>query len=245
MEQYTSLSLVYDELMDVDYNKWTEFIKKYFHNKNIELKYKKCLELGCGTGNMTINLKKLGFDVTAIDNSEDMLAKAEEKIRKERLRVNLLKQDIRNFRLNKKFPFIFSFCDCFNYITKEDELIMSFKNVHEHLEDDGYFLFDISTEYKLREVIGEKTFTLNREDICYIWDNYINDDILEMYISFFVKEGRYYRRFDERHVQKIYKNDYIFNVLKEVGFKEVEIFDDYSFENIKQQSIRALFVAKK
>ncbi|GFR34329.1 hypothetical protein [Thermobrachium celere] len=58
MEQYTSLSLVYDELMDVDYNKWTEFIKKYFHNKNIELKYKKCLELGCGTGNMTINLKK-------------------------------------------------------------------------------------------------------------------------------------------------------------------------------------------
>jgi len=245
MEQYTNLSLVYDELMDVDYNKWMEFVKKYFHNKNIETKYKKCLELGCGTGNMTVNLKKLGFDVTAIDNSEDMLTKAEEKIRKERLRVNLLKQDIRNFKLNKKFPFIFSFCDCFNYITKEEELIASFKNVYNHLEDGGYFLFDISTEYKLREVIGEKTFTLNSEEICYIWDNYINGDILEMYISFFVKEEKYYNRFDERHVQKMYKDEQIIYALKEVGFKEIETFDDYNFEGLKEKSIRAVFVAKK
>ncbi|GIW49339.1 MAG: hypothetical protein KatS3mg079_815 [Caloramator sp.] len=83
MEQYSNLSVVYDELMDVDYNKWAEFVSTYFKNKNIELKYKKCLELGCGTGNMTINLKKLGLDLVALDSSEDMLTKAEEKLRSE------------------------------------------------------------------------------------------------------------------------------------------------------------------
>ncbi|WP_027307659.1 class I SAM-dependent methyltransferase [Caloramator sp. ALD01] len=245
MEQYSNLSLVYDELMDVDYKKWADFVSTYFKNKNIELKYKKGLELGCGTGNMTIYLKKLGLDLVALDSSEDMLTKAEEKLRRERLRATLLKQDIRSYNLNKKFPFIFSFCDCFNYITNYKDLESSFKNVYNHLEDDGYFLFDISTEYKLRNLIGEKTFTLNREDICYIWDNYINEDILEMYITFFVKEGKYYRRFDERHIQKIYRVEEIIEVLNKIGFKEVEVFDDYKFKDYSQDSIRAVFVIKK
>lgn len=245
MEQYSNLSLVYDELMDVDYKKWADFIREYFESKNVDLKYKKCLELGCGTGNMTINLKKLGLDIVALDSSFDMLTKAEEKIRREKLRVTLLKQDIRDYNLNKKFPFIFSFCDCFNYITDLKDLEKSFKNVYNHLEDDGYFLFDISTEYKLRNLIGEKTFTLNKEDICYIWDNYINEDIMEMYITFFVKEGKYYRRFDERHVQKIYKVEEVVKILKETGFKEVEVFDDYNLKHYNEESIRAVFVAKK
>ncbi|WDC83553.1 hypothetical protein PL321_12775 [Caloramator sp. mosi_1] len=45
MEQYSNLSFVYDELMDVDYKKWADFIKEYFNNKNIDLKYKNVLNL--------------------------------------------------------------------------------------------------------------------------------------------------------------------------------------------------------
>ncbi|WDC83554.1 class I SAM-dependent methyltransferase [Caloramator sp. mosi_1] len=105
---------------------------------------------------MTINLKKLGLDVVALDSSEDMLTKAEEKIRKEKLRVTLLRQDIRNYKLNKKFPFIFSFCDCFNYIIDLKDLEKALINVYNHLEDGGYFIFDISSEYKLKKLIGEK-----------------------------------------------------------------------------------------
>ncbi|MCX7951034.1 MAG: class I SAM-dependent methyltransferase [Clostridiales bacterium] len=245
MEQYANLSLVYDKLMDVDYNQWTNFLVEYFKTEKKELKYKKCLELGCGTGNMTVNLKKLGMDVTALDSSDDMLTKAEEKLRQLRYKVNFLKQDIRSFILNRKYEYIFSFCDCFNYILKEEDLKKSFINVYNHLDDNGYFVFDISTEYKLKEVIGEKTFTLNQEDVCYIWDNYIKDDIIEMYITFFVKEGKLYRRFDERHIQSMHKVYKLEQILKAVGFKEVYIFDDYNLKPYNDKSMRAVFIAKK
>lgn len=245
MEQYTNLSLVYDKLMDVDYNQWTNFLVEYFNKEEKELKYKKCLELGCGTGNMTVNLKKIGMDVTAMDSSEDMLTKADEKLRQLRYKVNFLKQDIRNFNLNRKYQYIFSFCDCFNYIIKEEEIRQSFENIYNHLEDKGYFIFDISTEYKLKEVIGEKTFTLNQDDVCYIWDNYINNNIIEMYITFFVKEGRLYRRFDERHIQAMHDTNKIVGILKEVGFTDIKIYDNYSFKDYNNESIRGVFVVKK
>lgn len=245
MEQYANLSLVYDKLMDVDYNQWTNFLVEYFKKENRELKYKKCLELGCGTGNMTVNLKKLGMDVTAIDSSDDMLTKAEEKLRQLRFKVNFLKQDIRSFNLNRKYQYIFSFCDCFNYILKDEEIKKSFTNIYNHLEEEGYFIFDISTEYKLKEVIGEKTFTLNQEDVCYIWDNYIVDDTIEMYITFFVKEGKLYKRFDEKHVQYMHRVDKLEQLLKDVGFKGVEIFDDYNLSPFTDKSMRSVFVVKK
>lgn len=245
MEQYSNLSLVYDKLMDVDYNKWKEFLVDYFKEKNVDLKYKKCLELGCGTGNMTINLKKIGMDVVAIDSSDDMLPCAEEKLRQARYRVNFLKQDIRYFNLNKEFQYIFSFCDCFNYILTDEDLVKSFKNVYNHLEDEGYFVFDISSEYKLKNMIGDKTFTLNTEDICYIWDNYLKEDLIEMYISFFVKEGKFYKRFNERHIQKIYNVDKLVCMLERIGFKDIQVFDDYNLKPYTKESVRAVFVARK
>ncbi|QCX32947.1 class I SAM-dependent methyltransferase [Caloramator sp. E03] len=242
MEQYTALSKIYDDMIDIDYDKWMRFVENYF---SWSLKNKNILELACGTGNMTLRLKEKGCNITAFDISEDMLSIAEEKARINRQKINFLKQDIRSFNIDKKFDYIFCFCDGYNYVIEDDDIIKSFNNVYKHLMPNGYFLFDISTSYKLKNIIANNTFTLNEEKLCYIWDNYLDGDILEMYITFFIKEGALYKRFDERHIQKAYEVDKIMHYLSIIGFKDIKIFDDYTLSDIKNDSLRAVIIAKK
>ncbi|MCC8098108.1 MAG: class I SAM-dependent methyltransferase [Eubacterium sp.] len=83
---YESLSALYDFYMDeVPYEKWFENIKYFLEKYGV--KGKQILDLGCGTGTMSILLKKGGFDVTGIDISEDMLTVAAEKAEEENVDI--------------------------------------------------------------------------------------------------------------------------------------------------------------
>ena len=55
------------------------------------------LELGCGTGRLTIPLGRAGVDVVGVDRSVPMLARAQQRVKRGRLqdRVHLLRADIR------------------------------------------------------------------------------------------------------------------------------------------------------
>ena len=89
MNCYNDFAYIYDALTDdVDYDQFMQFIKKIFklNNLNPEL----VLELACGTGNFTKRLVDEGYDVIALDNSEQMLDVAREKCED----VLFLNQDI-------------------------------------------------------------------------------------------------------------------------------------------------------
>ncbi|SEF71069.1 Ubiquinone/menaquinone biosynthesis C-methylase UbiE [Caloramator fervidus] len=240
--QYKDLALYYDEMMDVDYDSWTNFLISLFKKYDLDYIDKTVLELGCGTGNMTLKLANLGLKVIALDISQEMLNVARDKVKKGVIFVN---EDMKNIDFDKKFDFVFSFCDGFNYILEEDELFLIFKKVYNLLKEEGLFVFDISSEYKLKNIIGNNTFTLNEEKYAYIWDNYLEDDIVDMYITFFVKEGDFYRRIDEHHTQRIYKLDDMLRMLKKAGFNKIDVYDNYSFETIKENSQRITFAVRK
>lgn len=245
MESYIGLADIYDKTIDMDYDKWVRFVVDYFKAKEINLRGKKLLELGCGTGNMTLKLREQGMEITAVDLSNEMLHTAMDKALKKRQRILFVNQNIVNFNINKRFDFVFSFCDGYNYITKEEELIKSFERVYSHLNAGGYFLFDISSAYKLKNKIGNNTFTQNEDELSYIWDNYIEKDLLEMYITFFVREGALYKRFKEHHIQRAWENEHIIKCLDKVGFKDINVYNDYTIDSVSDDSLRSVFVCKR
>lgn len=241
--QYKDLAFYYDKMMDVDYDSWVQFLETLFKKYDLDFIDKTALELGCGTGNMTLRLSNLGVKVVAVDLSEEMLNVAKNKVKNRG--VIFINKDMVEIDFGKKFDFVFSFCDGFNYLIEDEELFNLLKKVYNHLKDDGFFIFDISSEYKLKNLIGNNTFTCNEEDYSYIWDNYVDENIIDMYITIFVKEGKLYRRIDEHHIQRAYSKEEMVNFLKNAGFKHVETYDNYSLNKDKETSERITFVVRK
>lgn len=104
------------------------------------------LEIGCGTGRLLIPLAKKGYDITGIDLSEDMLDICRDKLNKQKLndRVKLVKADMRNFKLDQKFNFIFTACNTIFHLLSLDDLKSFLNSVKYHLTDGGVFVIDIS-----------------------------------------------------------------------------------------------------
>ncbi|MCF6463681.1 class I SAM-dependent DNA methyltransferase [Clostridium sp. Cult1] len=240
---YRDFAFLYDQLMaDIDYEEWYLYIKDIMEkfNKNP----KTILEMACGTGKLSYYFARDGFDLTCFDLSPDMLSIAYNKLIKFR-NVTILNQNMVDFYINKKFDGIISICDSINYITDKDNLLRTFKNVKNHLTQDGIFIFDINSYYKLKKIIGNNTFVEDRKDLFYIWQNYFDDknSISEFYLTFFIREDKdHFRRFDEEHMEKAYKIEEIVELLKLAGFSKIYYYDGFTFDDPSKKSERINFV---
>ena len=215
MEQYTNFAKVYDLFMDnVPYDKWVEQMKDILYKENI--KDGLICDLGCGTGAITERLANLGYDMIGIDNSYDMLDVAMEKKYASGHDILYLCQDMREFELYGTVRAIISRCDSLNYIRELSELKEVFAWVNNYLDPNGIFIFDMNTEYKYQNILGDNTFAEVREQASFIWENTYDIDkrINEYDLNLFIKlEGDNYKKFEERHVQKAYTFDEILSAI--------------------------------
>lgn len=240
---YKKLAEFYDDFIyDIDYDKIINFYKKIF-NQN-QFSYRDILELGCGTGNVTSKL--IGYNVYAMDYSEEMLSIARKKLGNKR-NIRFLNMDIRNFNLNKKFDVIIASLDVINYIVDSKDLYSLFKNVKRHSHEESIFIFDINSHYKISEYIGNNTFTDENKDGLYIWQgNYDEETKINDYLlTFFIKDNQNkYDRFCEVHKERAYTVEEITKILISSGFKDIKVFDDFEFKEINKDSMRMTFVVK-
>ena len=246
MNQYNDFANVYDTLMyDLDYDKWVLYINDIFEKSNV--RPIDILETACGTGQITVRLSKMGYKMTGVDISESMLSIAEAKARMEKQKIRFLNQDMTCLELNQKFDSILCMCDGVNYIIEELKLQSFFKTAFEKLKDNGMFIFDISSMHKLRSIIGNNTFYNERDEICYVWDNEFDDanNIIDMDLVIFVPEGKLFKKIEEHHIQKAYEVKYIKSQLIEAGFKYINVYNDFNFNEIGDLSDRVFFSALK
>ncbi|NLJ57863.1 MAG: class I SAM-dependent methyltransferase [Tissierellia bacterium] len=233
---YKEFSQIYDLLMDIDYEQWTNFIIDKLQDR------KTVLEAACGTGSVTKILADNNYKITAFDLSEDMLMRAYEKLKRSPM-VGFLKLDMVNFKIDSKFEAAICCCDGVNYLNK-DEAGSFFERVYKHLKNDSKFIFDISTKYKYDTIFND-TYVYEDENIFYVWENINSEGIINIEINFFLKDEDKYTRITEEQIQYVHKTEEILNMLKDVGFKDVEVFDDYSQESYSDTSLRAVFLASK
>nr|WP_300005531.1 class I SAM-dependent methyltransferase [Tissierella sp.] len=245
MDIYNKFAKVYDELMnDFDYEAWFNYIEDIF--KKYGKEPKKVLEMACGTGSLSEYFAKDGYKLTSFDLSDEMLVKAYDKLNRYK-NVKLLRQNMIDFKFNEKFEAVVSICDSVNYILEEEDLVSTFKNVYDHLEDGGIFVFDINSYYKLSTTLGNNIFIEDREDIFYTWENLFDNTshICDFYLTFFLKQEEEYKRFDEHHRERAYKDEEILEALKQAGFKTRELYECFSFYKPSYESERINFVAIK
>ena len=244
MEAYSSFAQVYDTFMDnIPYDEWckyvVELLKKYNINDGL------VLELGCGTGSVTRRIKRAGYDMIGIDNSEEMLSLAKAKGSEG---ILYLLQDMTEFELYGTVNAVISICDSINYITEEDELLKVFKLVNNYLEKDGIFVFDMNTEYKYRELMGDNTIAENREEGSFIWENtfYEDESINEYNLTLYIKDkDNRYNRFEEVHYQKAYTVEKVKELLQKAGMEYITSYDAFTYDEPNECSERVYIIAKE
>jgi SAM-dependent methyltransferase len=99
------------------------------------------LELGCGTGRVTIPLAQKGIDITGLDIVPEMLARAQEKAGD--LPIQWIEADIRDFHLGKRFELIYTTGSVFQHLVERRDQEMMLACVREHLLTDGLFVVDL------------------------------------------------------------------------------------------------------
>lgn len=100
------------------------------------------LELGCGTGRITIPLAQAGIAITGLDIVPGMLERARQKAGD--LPVQWVEADVRHFRLDARFRLIFGTSGVFQHMLTRADQEALLSSVRDHLAPDGLFAVDVA-----------------------------------------------------------------------------------------------------
>ena len=124
------------------------------------------LELGAGTGRISIPIAHGGVRVTALDADSGMLGKLREKMgplpADVRERISVQQQDMRSFSLNDRFALVIIPFRAFLHNVTVDDQVACLTRVHEHLHPGGELAFNVfhpSLDYMSAHA-GQRTGTL-------------------------------------------------------------------------------------
>ncbi|WOV88796.1 class I SAM-dependent methyltransferase [Sporosarcina oncorhynchi] len=244
-EAYTDFALVYDELMtDIPYDSYVELIGL----ATGELNGKQILDVGCGTGLLSVKLARKGANVTAIDLSSDMLAVAEKRARDLALPIRFIEQPMQEIQGEEKYDVAVIAIDSLNYLQEREDVLETFKGIHSALKPGGKLLFDVHSTFKTDTIFLEGPFTFDNGRIAYIWETEEGDTEHSVYseLAFFIREDNgLYRRFDESHAQRTYHVYEYVDMLREAGFTIERIFADWEDEPPAEESERIFYQVYK
>ena len=251
---YDAIAHIYDKInKDINYSEWADFCESAF-SRYLKERPEIVLDLACGTGSMTVELAKRGYDMIGVDLSEDMLNEAYS--RSIGLGVLYLCQDMRSFELYGTVGAALCCLDSMNYLLTEEDLALCFSTIHNYLDPDGLLLFDVNTPYKFQNVYADNAYILE-DEIDYGedkpalvfcgWQNSFDEKsgICDFYLTVFdeAEDGSYTRR-DEHQRERCYSLDIIKENLERSGFEFLGCFGGFDFSEPQEDTERWYIAAR-
>lgn len=249
---YEEFSTLYDKLtFDIDYPKTAALLAREWKRLGAYPAAGETgtlVELGCGTGNLTCELKKMPFSILAMDIAEEMLQIAWEKVEEES-HVQVVKQNM--IEIDKVLEplssdVIVAMFDTMNYLMRREDFQRVLEGAYRALRKGGVFSFDLNSKNKLFDVLAENTYCYEVDGVFYTWESERDGDLVHFYLNFFIegKDGRY-TRIDEGQVERYYATNDVIHMLKAVGFQSMETFDLDTGGEVTEETQRILFSSLK
>lgn len=239
---YASLAEVYDKLTtNVEYEKRAEYIQsllvKYGAKGGI------LLDLACGTGTLSREFAKYGYDMILCDLSAEMLVFAREKLPD----ALILCQSMTELDLYGTVNHAVCSLDSINHLLKPCDVKAAFSCVSLFMEKGGVFIFDVNTVYKHEHILGNHSFVSEKDGVFCVWQNAYKrkSKTVDINIDIFIEEENKYSRLRESFSERAYSLDDIKKWLCESGFDVMGIYDDMTLNEPTQTSERVYFAAVK
>ena len=235
---YEELAYCYDAFMnDVPYEQWIDYVARILGER------KNGVDVGCGTGKFTLGLLKRGYGVVGTDLSVEMLEMASKSATSQGIKATFINQSATALTVARPVDFIVACCDVVNYLKSPKAF---FSKAYKALKAGGVLLFDLSTEYKLRNVLADNVFTDSTEEVTYIWENSLKKSSVDMTLTFFRKlTNNNYARSVENQTQYIHASDAIINALRDAGFTDIKTYGFLKDSAPSVNEQRVHFVAYK
>ncbi|MEG2251820.1 MAG: class I SAM-dependent methyltransferase [Clostridia bacterium] len=244
---YTAFASVYDRLMaDVDYLTWARFYHALMDCYGIP-RGKVC-ECACGTGSITIHLSQLGYQMTGVDLSPDMLFEASQKARKSGAMIPFVKQDMRSLHLHRQMDAVLCTNDGLNYLKDASELGSFFHAALMAVREGGGLFMDLSTPYKLETILGNHFIGDETPEIAYLWQNRYSraHQCVDLNMAIFVRqENETYLRIGEQQRQYAHNAQFLTDLLLDTGFVDVRVFADKKLESPAEHEKRWFIAARR
>ncbi|MBQ4129619.1 MAG: class I SAM-dependent methyltransferase [Ruminococcus sp.] len=242
---YNSFSEYYDALMqNVGYKERCRYILEVF--KRLDHDMGLSLDLACGTGSLTVELKKQGVDIYGVDASYEMLSYAREKAVENELDILFLCQKMQSLDLYGTIDTCICTLDSINHLIKEKDVQKTFDRVSLFMNKGGYFLFDVNTVYKHSEILCDNTFVYDTDDVFCVWQNSLKENnVVDIELDFFEREGNVYYRSNESFSERAYTDEELTTMLEKASFEVVARYGDMTFEMPKDDEQRVIYIAKK
>ena len=260
MNEYNVIAGVYDKINSgVDYEKWANFTESLF-DKYLSERPELVLDLASGTGRMTLEFTRRGYDMIGVDRSPEMLSRASDAVfdaiidgilPEEGKRPLFLCQSMTDFELYGTVGAILCCLDSLNYLTGDGELDKCFALAHNYLDPNGLFIFDMNTPYKFENVYGENAYVydVDEEDggsFC-VWQNFYDKKtkLCDFLLTVFKEnEDGKYSRYDEEQRERCYTMEEIKASLTKAGFELLEVVCDTDSTPISDNTERWHFTAR-
>ena len=254
--EYLNFAEFYDALTEnVEYPKRAQridFLVKSYLQTDTEGRL--LLDLACGSGSLSEELAKLNYDVIGVDNSPAMLNQAMLKKLKSNLPIQYLCQDMKELDMFGTIDITVCMLDSLNHLRDADEIQQVINKVSLFAQPGGLFIFDMNTLYKHHEILKDKIFLYDTEQVFCTWENRLQGDTVEMQLTFFAhdEESDSYYRSDEFITETAYPVGLIEEIIKEAGLELLAEFDaDKNLDSpeqlapVSETTQRILFVTRK
>lgn len=180
------------------------------------------LDLCCGPGRISVALARGGFDVTGVDATKYLLEKARSRGRAEKVRVEWVLEDARDFVRPESFDLALSIYTSFGYFEDQNDDLCVLKNVFESLRPQGVCLIEVMSKEIVARVFTHSSCSdledgwvlLERREIFADWTRLRNDWTL-------VKNGR--AKTFSFH-QRIYSGQELRDLMERAGFTGVRLY---------------------
>jgi len=247
MSIFKDYSAYYDMLYkNKDYRSEAEYIHQLIQQQAPNAR--SILNLGCGTGNHDLYLANLGYAVTGIDLSAEMIDLANQKI-KGQTGVDLQFQtgDVRTIRTNKKYDVVVSLFHVVSYQVSNEDLNAAFATAAAHLAEGGVFIFDCwygpgvltSPPVVRHRVLENGRLRIHRiaNPVMHFDENYVDVNYTILVVN---KEDHSVYEIEETHKMRYLFTPEVSALSGVHGFRM-----DYLKGNIFSNEWNALFVCKK
>ena len=248
MGSYEALAGCYDGLTyDVDYPAWADYIEKHFARRG--LPGRTVLDLACGTGSLTWELARRGYEMIGVDRSPEMLAQAAEKADGAvPVPPLFLCQSMEKLDLYGNIDACVCCLDSVNYVTRPKQLQKAFERVHLFLMPGGLFLFDVNTPQKLQAMDGQ-VFLDETEDTYCVWRGEFSrrSGICSYFMDIFRldEETGLWERGEELHQERAYPLEELTAMLQKAGFRDIKTYGELKLRPPAQGEGRVFFAARK